>query len=583
MASSSSATSVVSSSIPSTTPVVSSSVPSAISVVFSTVPDSTFSVTSSLPSVSSTLFGLSPSFDVVSPIIPNLFSVAARATPNVTNLVTIKLNSVEDYLTWRTQFTCLLLSHELMGFVDSSIPPPSPLLGDASGNPQPNPLYRSWIKIDQSVRSWLFATLSRDVLFDIHFLPTSRDIWLSLHLRYMDASQAKSIELKRQLTTLRKDDNISIDHYLRNAKQIADSLAAINAPVVSWDFIDHVLLGLGKEYDTLVGIITHFLGQLSIEELRTKLLLHEQRLQRFKDLDLLTMHQAFAAHSVSTTTPQDSSAQFGNHTGRGRGHSSSFIGRGRGGRGYGLNGRVQQSQFNSSNHNTRISTIGQPQLGTGVTYPGFYNSHSVSTNSPSMGVLGSHPPTLTCQICGSLGHTALQCTNRFNHVFVANDLPKSFTTMFVGETNDTTWYVDSAAFAHMTPSEGNLLHKTPCTVHNHVLVGDGKLLNINNIGYTQLPSTSRPLYLRSVFHVPQLKHNLISVKKLCDDNNCVVNFDSSFISVKDKASGQTFLRESSKGDVYPLSSKSLCSHPQALVVIQQSGDVWHRRLGHCGV
>lgn len=155
----------------------------------------------------------------------------------------------------------------------------------------------------------------------------------------MDASQAKFIKLKRQLTTLRKDDNMSIDQYLRNAKQIVDSLAAINAPVASLDFIDHVLLGLGKEYDTLVGIITRFLGQLSIEELRTKLLLHEQRLQRFKDLESPTMHQAFAAHSVSTATPQDFSAQFGNHTGRGRGRSSSFRGRGRGGRGCGFNGR----------------------------------------------------------------------------------------------------------------------------------------------------------------------------------------------------------------------------------------------------
>ncbi|KAF3675433.1 hypothetical protein T459_14075 [Capsicum annuum] len=285
------------------------------------------------------------------------------------------------------------------------------------------------------------------------------------------------------------------------------------------------------------------------------------------------MHQAFAAYSVSTTTPQDSSAQFGNHTSRGQGRSSLFRGRGRGGRDRGFNSRRQQSQFNSSNHNTRISTTGQPQLGTGGTYPGSYNSHSVSTNSPSMGVLGSHPSTLTCQIYGSLGHTALQCTNRFNHAFVANDLPKSFATMSIGETNDATWYVDSAASAHMTPSESNLLHKTPYTGHNRALVGDGKLLNISNIGYTQLLSTSHPLHLRSVFHVPQLKHSLISVRKLCDDSNCVVNFDSSSISVKDKASGQTLLWESSKGDVYPFSSKSLCSQPQALVAVQQSGDV----------
>lgn len=66
--------------------------------------------------------------------------------------------------------------------------------------------------------------------------------------------------------------------------------------------------------------------------------------------------------------------------------------------------------------------------------------------------------------------------------------------MSVGETNDATWYVDSAASAHMTPSEGQSL-------------------------------------------------------------------------------GSNSPSESSKGNIYPLSPKSLCSHPQALVAVQQSGDV----------
>lgn len=53
--------------------------------------------------------------------------------------------------------------------------------------------------------------------------------------------------------------------------------------------------------------------------------------------------------------------------------------------------------------------------------------------------LGSYPSTLICQIYGSIGHQAVQCSNRFNHAFVADDLPKSFVTMLVGENNDATW------------------------------------------------------------------------------------------------------------------------------------------------
>lgn len=98
-------------------------------------------------------------------------SSASLDAPNIMNLVTIKLQFVEDYLTWQNQFTSLLISRDLLGFVDDSFIPPSPLICDSSGNQQPNPNYRSWLRVDQIVRSWSFATLSREVLVDVHLLP----------------------------------------------------------------------------------------------------------------------------------------------------------------------------------------------------------------------------------------------------------------------------------------------------------------------------------------------------------------------------------------------------------------------------
>lgn len=142
--------------------------------------------------------------------------------------------------------------------------------------------------------------------------------------------------------------------------------------------------------------------------------------------------------------------------------------------------------------------------------------------------------------------------------------------MSVGETNDATWYFDTVASAHMTPSKGNFIQKNPYTGSDHVLVGNGTLLNIENIGYAQLPSTSRPLHLQSIFHVPQLRHNLISVKKLCRDNNCKVDFDDSSVCVKDKVTGKPLLQASIKGDVYPLSSSSVTSPPQHLLLYVNS-------------
>lgn len=75
---------------------------------------------------------------------------------------------------------------------------------------------------------------------------------------------------------------LSINQYLREAKTVVDSLTIINSPVSSQDLIDHVNLGLSREYDTLVVALLTFVAKLSLEELRAKLLVHEQWLQRFK-------------------------------------------------------------------------------------------------------------------------------------------------------------------------------------------------------------------------------------------------------------------------------------------------------------
>ncbi|TMX04294.1 hypothetical protein EJD97_010201, partial [Solanum chilense] len=110
---------VVAASLSSTTPVVLSSV---TTIPCSNLPSSVSNLPSIFPSSISTIassnfpfFGLPPPVSIDSPTLPHFSSVDALATPNVTNLVTIKLGFVEEYLTWRTHFTSLLLSHELMG------------------------------------------------------------------------------------------------------------------------------------------------------------------------------------------------------------------------------------------------------------------------------------------------------------------------------------------------------------------------------------------------------------------------------------------------------------------------------------
>lgn len=117
----------------------------------------------------------------------------------------------------------------LLGYVDGSFPCPVQYLCDAEGRTIPNPGYSAWVKTDQSVRSWLNATLTKDILIEVHDLQTSREVWLALEQRFVDQSTASELQLKFALLNHRKG-NKTVVVYLR-VKEIVDSLTAINSPI----------------------------------------------------------------------------------------------------------------------------------------------------------------------------------------------------------------------------------------------------------------------------------------------------------------------------------------------------------------
>jgi len=66
----------------------------------------------------------------------------------------------------------------------------------------------------------------------------------------------------------------------------------------------------------------------------------------------------------------------------------------------------------------------------------------------------------------------------------------------------------------MTPNKGNLLSKSTYSGTECARVGNGTLLPIIRVGSIMLPTSTRPLSLHRVLHVPDLKHDLISSSQL---------------------------------------------------------------------
>ncbi|KAL6322734.1 hypothetical protein AAG906_015420 [Vitis piasezkii] len=147
------------------------------------------------------------------------------------------------------------------------------------------------------------------------------------------------------------------------------------------------------------------------------------------------------------------------------------------------------------------------------------------------------------------------------------------------------WYMDTGATHHLTPNLNKLNSHTPFAGSDKVMVGNA----------------SRSLNLKNILHVPQLTTNLISVNRLCTDNNVTVEFFTNGFVVKDQASKKALLQGNLNYGLYKLSSSAPSRRYQdpddnklagrtslttevpcmsSTLQLSNKADLWHFRLGH---
>lgn len=85
-------------------------------------------------------------------------------------------------------------------------------------------------------------------------------------------------------------------------------------------------------------------------------------------------------------------------------------------------------------------------------------------------------------------------------------------------------------------------------------VGNGKQIPISTIGHIYLPSFNKLILLQHVLHTPAISKCLISIAKLCNDNQVFVEFYASFFLVKALKSKRILLRCTLQDGLYKLNS-----------------------------
>jgi hypothetical protein len=170
----------------------------------------------------------------------------------------------------------------------------------------------------------IISSLTENLFAHVIGLESSRETWLTLESLLSSQSQARIIQTRLQLSTLKKGAT-PVSEYFHKEQALGHSLAAINKPLQESELVSYILAGLGAEYDSLVTSITTRIDPISIDDLYGHLLSYDlcfEQHQSAVDVSILIANVAQRNHAMSPRFSRGQAFQTGyrnNHAGHGRG------------------------------------------------------------------------------------------------------------------------------------------------------------------------------------------------------------------------------------------------------------------------
>lgn len=164
------------------------------------------------------------------------------------------------------------------------------------------------------------------------------------------------------------------------------------------------------------------------------------------------------------------------------------------------------------------------------------------------------------------GHIAANCYNRFNKSFNTQTSQKQFHLALEeddGKDFSILCYSDSGATTYIISDFGNLSIASKYEGGDQITTANDSSMKILYIGNSSFICNDRLLHIRNLLHVPSTSKNLISIKKICSDNNVAFEFDCAKVLVRDKITNKVLLEGGTKEKLYTIpiqNSGSLVPH-----------------------
>lgn len=507
---------------------------------------------------------------------------------NPLSISVAKLQGASDYRSWRRSMEIQLSSKRKIGFVDGT---------EVRSLTDPIEAIQ-WDTCNSMVTSWLHNNISDAIKKSVLFITSASEVWKQLEKRFQLTNGSRKYKLSKELFGM-KQNGLSVADYYTSLSALWEELDSMNMlPVITTVGADitnmlkviHTQKEESKLFQFLNGLDDDFGPQRSqllmmiplpsVEEACAVIQQEESQRDILKnphtyDTELSTMlakarinadRSAFPACGVCGAK-NHSSEKCWNVVGYPKWHYK-----------YKSKAPAKGQPISTGKwSNNRCSA--SPKM-SNVTQC-FAAERSDGDNTTQSVMFSPQQLQQLLKLIPSASHV--------NATDQDDELETPFSGMITCnkvETDIDSWIMDTGATDHLTSNLELLINVKPAEPHLTIRLPTGAKAAVSHVGNVHL---SNGLILIDVLYVPLFTHNLISIRKLSQDNCCHAVFTPTSCKLLDANVKMVKGEGKVSGGLYYLlngaSDDNMCSPDSTCLTVGKQNlsdqySLWHNRLGH---
>ncbi|KAJ0880785.1 putative RNA-directed DNA polymerase [Helianthus annuus] len=383
------------------------------------------------------------------------------------------------------------------------------------------------------VKHYLYQAIDRVRFEQILDRKTSKAIWNSMKQRFAGNERVKRSmlqKLRRDFEVLEMKTNETIPEYFGRVLTVSNQMRSNGESMPDVKIVEKILRTLTEKYTYVVVSIEESknVEEMSIEELQSTLVVHEQKFKKVERED---------EQALKVDVGDSSSGR-----GRGRGRSN-YRGRGR--------GRGQQS-FNKETVEC-------------------YNCHKLGHYS------------YECPNFKEANYAGFDENEKVILMAEINMEESVFMASTGGKNKSLLWFLDSGCSNHMCGNKDRFVDLDPC-FSNTVKLGNNTRMTVGGKGSVKLLLNGATYMIQDVYYVPDLKNNLLNIGQL-QQKGLSFLIQSDVCKVFHPEKGLMFKSYMSTNRMFPVSEETDAiieqkTHGCMYTSDEDNARLWHERMGH---